>query len=143
MKVFNLGLQNTLVYRWNFFIRLLMSFLPLLGLVYFWQAIYAARGGESVNGYTYGDMIFYFLMVNLVQALTMPLDDEWQISNEIKDGQLNQFLLKPIDYFVYRALLFASNRVVYTAVAFLPTLALFCFFSGNISPRPSTDRHGS
>ncbi len=132
-KVFNIGLQNTLVYRWNFFIRLLMSFLPLLGLVYFWRAIYAGRDGELINGYSYGDMIFYFMLVNLVQALTMPLDDEWQIATDIRDGQLNQFLLKPLDYFGYRVLLFVSNRAVYTVVAAIPTLVLFIYFRGYVS----------
>lgn len=133
LKVFNIGIQNTLVYRWNFFIRLLMSFLPLLGLVYFWRAIYTARGDALINGYSYGDMIFYFMLVNLVQALTMPLDDEWQIATDIRDGQLNQFLLKPIDYFTYRVLLFMSNRLVYTVIAILPTLALFIYFREYVS----------
>ncbi|MDX2226970.1 MAG: ABC-2 family transporter protein [Verrucomicrobiae bacterium] len=133
LKIFTLGLQNTFVYRWNFLMRLCMSFIPLLGLVYFWGAVYEGRGGVSINGYSYGEMIFYFLLVNLTQALTMPLDDEWQIANEIRDGQLSQHLLKPFNYMGYRILLFVSNRMVYTLIALGPTTLIFLYFHRYLS----------
>lgn len=67
-KVFDIGLQNTFVYRWNFLLRALFSVVPLLGTVFIWRAIFEERGA-SIGGYDYGAMIFYFLLTILVDNL--------------------------------------------------------------------------
>jgi ABC-2 type transport system permease protein len=53
-------------------------------------------------------------------------EDDWQIAGDIKDGNISQFLVKPIDYLSYRLCLFFSGRMIYMAVAAVP-LALFFF----------------
>src|SRR6266480_520452 len=45
VSVFNLGLQNTFVYRWNYFLRALFALIPLAGTVFLWRAIFKERGG--------------------------------------------------------------------------------------------------
>jgi len=69
-------------------------------------------------------MVSYYLLMTLVDALTAVNEDDWQIAADIKDGNISQFLLKPIDYLWYRLCLFLSGRVTYVAVAAIP-LALF------------------
>ena len=69
-------------------------------------------------------MISYYLLVTVVDALTAVNEDDWQIAADIKDGNISQFLLKPIDYLGYRLCLFFSGRLAYLAVAAIP-LALF------------------
>src|SRR4030095_4987083 len=53
-------------------------------------------------------------------------EDDWQIAADIKDGNISQFLLKPIDYLTYRLCLFGAGRVIFTAVA-RGAVALFIF----------------
>ena len=65
-------------------------------------------------------MISYYLIVTIVDALTAVNEDDWQIAADIKDGNISQFLLKPIDYLVYRLCLFFSGRLTYIAVAAIP-----------------------
>ena len=67
-----------------------------------------------MGGYTLAEMISYYLVVNVVDALTAVTEDDWQIAADIKDGNISQFLLKPIDYLRYRLCLFAAGRMVYT-----------------------------
>jgi ABC-2 type transport system permease protein len=69
-------------------------------------------------------MISYYLLVTIVDALTAVNEDDWQIAADIKDGNISQFLLKPIDYLVYRLCLFLSGRFTYIAVTAIP-LVLF------------------
>jgi ABC-2 type transport system permease protein len=69
-------------------------------------------------------MISYYLLVTIVDALTAVNEDDWQIAADIKDGNISQFLLKPIDYLAYRLCLFFSGRITYLAVAVIP-LAVF------------------
>ena len=45
VSVFNIGLQNTFVYRWNYFLRALFGLIPLAGTVFLWRAIFQERGG--------------------------------------------------------------------------------------------------
>ena len=65
--------------------------------------------------------------MTIVDALTGVAEDDWQIAADIKDGNISQFMLKPIDYLTYRLCLFGAGRLIYTAVAFVP-VALFIFF---------------
>jgi ABC-2 type transport system permease protein len=71
-------------------------------------------------------MISYYLLTTVVDALTAVNEDDWQIAADIKDGQISQFLLKPIDYLLYRLCLFVSGRITYLAVATVP-LVIFIF----------------
>src|SRR5207248_880798 len=123
--VINIGIQNTLVYRVNFLFRAVFGLIPLMATIFLWRAIYAGKeAGDEVAGYTLAQMTSYYLLVTIVDALTAVSDDDWQIAADIKDGNISQFLIKPIDYLSYRLCLFGAGRLIYTAVAFLP-VALF------------------
>lgn len=126
-SVFTTGLQNTFVYRWNFLLRSLFGLVPLAGTVFIWRALFESRG-EDIRGYDFGQMIYYFLVVLLVDNLVTPTDDEWQIAAEIRDGQINNFLSKPVDYLSYRASLFLSSRLLYTVVTLPAILGVFIWF---------------
>src|SRR5438128_9050312 len=126
--VINIGIQNTLVYRVNFLFRATFALIPLAAVLFLWRAIYAGKqGGGEVAGYTLAQMTSYYLLVTIVDALTAVNEDDWQIAADIKDGNISQFLLKPIDYLTYRLCLFFSGRITYLAVAAVP-LALFVFW---------------
>src|SRR3982075_4405227 len=126
ISVFNLGLQNTFVYRWNYFLRPVFGLIPLAGTVFLWRAIFHERGG-GLHGYDYGSMIYYYLLTLLVSNLVMPTEDEWQIAGDIREGQINSFLTKPMSYLAYRFSIFLSGRLVFTAVT-LPPIALIFFW---------------
>jgi ABC-2 type transport system permease protein len=126
LSVFNIGLQNTFVYRWNYFLRALFGIIPLAGTVFLWRAVFKEKGG-SLQGYDYGLMIYYYLLTILVSNLVTPTEDEWQIAADIREGQINSFLTKPMSYLAYRLSIFLSGRLVYTAVT-LPPIALIFFW---------------
>lgn len=123
--VINVGIQNNLTYRFNFLTRTLFGFIPLTAVIMMWRTIYADKGdGATVATYTLAQMISYYLMVAVVDALTAVNEDDWQIAADIKDGNISQFLLKPVDYLTFRLCLFLSGRLTYLAVAVIP-LGLF------------------
>src|SRR5437763_14880045 len=135
LTVFNLGLQNTFVYRWNYFMRATFGLIPLAGTVFLWRAIFKEPGG-GMHGYTYGSMIYYYLFTIVVSNLVTPTEDEWQIAGQIRDGQINSFLLKPVDHLAYRLCLFVSGRLVFTAVT-IPPIALILFYFRDYLAWPS------
>ncbi|MGO8764146.1 MAG: ABC transporter permease [Limisphaerales bacterium] len=132
-QVIGIGIQNNLTYRFNYLTRTLFSFIPLFAMLSLWQKIYA--GGSSTHGgWTKGEMIFYYLMVAVMDVFTAVNEDDWQIAADIREGAISQFLLKPIDYLWYRMCLFFSGRVAFVMMAAAP-LALFIFcFRGYVLP---------
>ena len=127
LKVFDIGLQNTFVYRWNFFLRSLFGLFPLVGTVFIWGAIFEAKGG-GINNFDYAAVVYYFLLVLVLDSLITPGDDEWQVATDIRDGQMNSFLVKPMNYLVYRVALFVSNRLLYSVVTLPVVILVFVVF---------------
>ena len=126
--VINIGIQNNLTYRFNFLARSLFGLIPLTAVVLLWRTIYTTKGaGSVISSYTLAEMISYYLLVTVVDALTAVNEDDWQIAADIKDGNISQFLLKPVDYLWFRLCLFVAGRITYLAIAVLP-LALFFFW---------------
>src|SRR5580765_5550076 len=122
--VINIGIQNTLVYRVNFLFRSVFGLIPLTATIMLWRAIYEGKPPDAkVSEYTLAQMISYYLLVTIVDALTAVTEDDWQIAADIKDGNISQFLLKPIDYLTYRLCLFGAGRLIYTTVACVPVAA--------------------
>jgi ABC-2 type transport system permease protein len=117
--VINIGIQNVLTYRVNFLVRCLFGLIPLTAMLSIWRTIYDGKHGD-IGGYTLAQMISYYLVVTIVDALTAVNEDDWQIAADIKDGHISQFLLKPINYLGYRLCLFLSGRLIYTVVACVP-----------------------
>src|SRR5438067_10971490 len=135
--VINIGIQNTLVYRVNFLFRAVFGLIPLTATIFLWRTIYAGKeAGAEVAGYSLSQMTSYYLIVTSVDALTAVNEDDWQIAADIKDGNISQFLLKPIDYLSYRLCLFGAGRLMYTAVAFLP-VTLFIVYQRNVFVLPA------
>src|SRR5580765_2777919 len=127
LVVFNLGLQNTFVYRWNYFLRAVFGLIPLAGTVFLWRAVFNEPGG-GMHGYSYGSMIYYYLLTIVVSNLVTPTEDEWQIASDIREGQINSFLTKPLSYLAYRFSIFLSGRLVYTLVTIPPIALILLYF---------------
>ena len=128
--VIGIGIQNNLTYRSNYLTRTLFSFIPLFAMLSLWRTIYAGQGraGTALSGYTQAQMIFYYLLVAVVDVLTAVNEDDWQIAADIREGNISQFLLKPIDYLWYRLCLFFSGRIAFIAMACVPlAIFIFCF----------------
>ena len=140
ITVFNLGLQNTFVYRWNYFLRALFGLIPLAGTVFLWRAIFRERGG-SLHGYDYGSMIHYYLLTILVSNLVTPTEDDWQIAADIREGQINSFLTKPVNYLGYRFSIFLSGRLVFTAVTIVPIAVIFFYFRSYLALPSNTSTY--
>jgi ABC-2 type transport system permease protein len=136
LHVINIGMQNNLAYRVNFLARALFGLIPLLAMLYLWQTIYEKKGdGALIGGFTLTEMISYYLVVQIVDALTAVNEDDWAIASDIKDGLISQFLLKPVNYMWYRFCLFLSGRITYIGVASIPLcLFIVCFHKYFILP---------
>lgn len=134
--VIGIGIQNNLTYRFNYLTRTLFSFIPLFAMLSLWRTIYTSHGdGHALSGYTEAQMIFYYMMVAIVDVMTAVNEDDWQIAADIREGNISQFLLKPVDYLWYRLCLFFSGRITFVMMAGLPlAIFIFCFRNYFVPP---------
>ena len=115
-KLFDISLQNTVVYRWNFILRTLFDVVPLLGHGVICGAPCSALRNQPVAGYDFGSMVFYFLLTLLASNLITPADDEWQIAADIREGQLNALLSQTgqLPWLSHQSS-FVGNRAIHSA----------------------------
>jgi len=134
--VINIGIQNNLTYRFNFLARSLFGLIPLTAVIYLWRTIYAGKSaGAVISSYNLTEMISYYLLATVVDALTAVNEDDWQIAADIREGNISQFLLKPVDYLWYRLCLFFSGRIAYISMACIPlAIFIFCFRNYFVPP---------
>jgi ABC-2 type transport system permease protein len=117
---FLVGLQSNLVYRWNFAIRSSFSLFHLMVVFILWSAAY--QGKTTVGGFNLPETMTYFITMLVMQFFISASNEDYQISEEIRNGLINQFLLKPINYFLYRFSIFGAARLVAGALALIPVL---------------------
>ncbi len=117
-QVFLTGLQTSLVYRWTFAVRSLFSLVHLLYVFVLWGAAYVGR--EQIGGFPLSATLGYFTVLLVLQFFLSAQSDDYEISEEIRNGLINQFLTKPINYLGYRFSLYLSARCVAGGLALLP-----------------------
>jgi ABC-2 type transport system permease protein len=115
---FLIGLQSNIVYRWNFGIRGLFSLFHLAFVFILWGAAYS--GQTHIGGFDLNQTLTYFIVILMMQFFIGAFNEDYQISEDIRNGLINQFLLKPINYYLYRFSIFIAARLVSGLLIFLP-----------------------
>jgi ABC-2 type transport system permease protein len=131
-KAYLLGLQSSMEYRLNFLLGLISFIFPLTIQVFLWSGIFNNSPGDTVYGYTYPQMISYAVFAALVSRLVSG-GLEWEVLEDIKNGGLSKFLVKPIGYMQYRIFCFlgqkSANSIIIYIIVFI-LLFLFYFIWG-------------
>jgi len=130
-QTFLTGLQSNLVYRVNFAVRGFFSLFHLAAVVILWSAAFAGR--TDLGGFSLAQTITYFVTLLILQFFISAFNEDYQISEEIRNGLINQFLLKPINYFAYRFSIFIAARLVSGALVIVPLLVAFPVLKDYIS----------
>ena len=113
--IFGMGMQKAMAYRADFFLSLASCIFPIIMQAYLWTALYAA-GAADTNGYTYEQMILYTLLAGITSRI-VATGFENDVAQDIKDGGLNKYLVKPVNYGSYCFAQFAGSKAA--AVGFL------------------------
>lgn len=108
-------LKKIFSYRAEFWIGFLGSILSQFGVAFFlWKAIFAARGADTLEGFTFGGLMLYYLMVPLVERVVNGQEMGF-MSHEIYDGSLTRYLLYPVSYFRVKYSAKLAQATVYLA----------------------------
>jgi ABC-2 type transport system permease protein len=119
-----------------------MRFLPIVTQIFLWSAVFGAidQAGRSssVAGYSYQDMIAYYLLTMITRAFSSMPGLASGIARDIRDGTVKKYLVQPIDMIAFLLLYRVAHKSVYYVVALAPFALVFylCrgFFAGWPSP---------
>lgn len=102
MNKYLLVIQNTwfeiVTYRLNFAMWRIRTVLQLLSVYYLWSAL--ATQGNTVFGYTYSQILTYILGTSFIGSIIFATRTQ-EIGDNINNGDLSIFLIRPINYFGY------------------------------------------
>jgi ABC-2 type transport system permease protein len=136
--ILRISIEERLVYRGDFALGTLMRFLPLVTQVFFWGAIFDAvenaTGRTTIAGYSYREMIAYYLLTQISRAFSSMPGLATNIALQIRNGEIKKFLIQPVDLIGFLLLGRVAHKLVYYVVAIGPFALVFylCrgFFSG-------------
>ncbi len=145
--IFKISVEERLVYRGDFALGTLMRFLPVVTQIFLWGAVFSAvnvasGGDKQIAGYTYHNMIAYYLLTSISRAFSSMPGLASGIARDIRDGTVKKFLIQPIDMIGFLLLNRIAHKLVYFSVAIGPFALVFylCrgFFSGWPAPQIMT-----
>lgn len=135
--ILRISLEERLAYRGDFWLGTLMRFLPIVTQVFLWGAVFAGIGavgntvaGGQVAGYTYGDMVAYYLLAMTARAFSSMPGLASGIARQIRNGEIKKFLTQPVDLVGFMFLMRVAHKLVYYWVAVIPFAIAFFLFRG-------------
>jgi ABC-2 type transport system permease protein len=139
--VLRIAVEERLIYRADFALGTLMRFLPLVTQIFLWGAVFAAmrqtrQPSQQVAGYSYHDVIAYYLLTIIGRAFSSMPGLASGIARDIRDGTVKKYLVQPIDMLGFLLLTRVAHKLVYYTVAAGPFVLVFYLSRGYFSGWP-------
>lgn len=96
--VFQNSLYEYLAYRLNFILWRIRILFFILMNYFLWEAV--SSSGNKIFGYSQSQILTYVLLTIFLNGIVFSTQTV-RVAEEIQRGDLNMFLLRPINYFVY------------------------------------------
>lgn len=132
VHVFKLSLLSSLEYKVDFFFSIFGAFLPIVIQYFMWRSIFEASGDTVVFGYTFPQMFMYTVFSAMISKI-ISSGIQFEISNDIKHGQLSSFLYRPASYTMYKISAYLGGKAVYLIISFLIIYTVLVAFKIDIA----------
>jgi ABC-2 type transport system permease protein len=123
LAVLRIGLSNSLEYRANFIMNNIVGlFVGAIVNIYLWKSVYQSTRNLTIGSMNMNDMLAYIALAALCARITQTGRTERNASEDIRSGDLNKYLLKPISHAVYTLVSAMSERI--SSLVFILIIAL-------------------
>lgn len=96
-QIFKNSWSESFIYRLNFIMWRLRMVINILIVYFLWSSVTSSN--QTIFGYSQSTILTYILGVSLLRALVLS-SRTIDIANEINEGNLAYYLLKPINYYL-------------------------------------------
>ena len=137
---------DMMAYRFHILTWAIVTVFEVALMIFLWLAVYqSSEGGidASINGFTYKEMIVYVVMTTIFGFVTFGDETLWSINQDIRQGTIGNFLIKPISYrgkfiasnlggflmmsLVFGLPLYAGGLGVLIGIGYLPVVSVWDF----------------
>lgn len=133
LGIFKTSIKNSIAYRFEMMVTVLVAPASILITYFLWKAIFAYSNTNSIGGFTFTQLITYFIMSWLIGIITWTnISDDMR--QAIRHGKIAKELLKPMNYILFSFTSDIGNRIFAILVEILPiTLIGLIFFNFQFS----------
>lgn len=119
------GIEERLVYRGDFVFSTLVRFLPIVTQVFLWNSIFSGDTTRRMQGYSYPDMVAYYLLVMLARAFSSMPGLATGIAQSVVNGSVRKYLIQPVDMLEHLFWHRVAHKLVYYVIAGAPFALVF------------------
>lgn len=123
--IFKISWQNSIEYRADFFAHVALGLISLAVTTLIFKAVFSQV--QNLAGYTFSTMFSYLVMTKILHFSTRGNTSRY-IGDEIKEGKLSMYLVKPISYLRYWLASFLADRLFEIVIRFSFLILFFIFF---------------
>lgn len=129
LSILKVGWLDAIEYRTEFFVSVLGWGIRIFIAVYLWLAVAEAKGG-NIGGYSFYDIMIYFFIIQIISSFVFSRIS-FDITLDIYRGDFANYMLKPMNYLIFRMVREMSKNAFRTIMGMLifGTL-MFIFFDG-------------
>lgn len=122
------GFKDAVAYRIEFLFEILGSaFVPAAIQWVLWYALFKIGGATSVSGMGYGDLVAY-TMTSLVFSQVRGGDNDFELQEMIRSGQLSNYLLRPVGVVEFVYVRGVAPKILISGICLLVGSAVGLFF---------------
>jgi ABC-2 type transport system permease protein len=126
--IFKMGLSDAIEYRFNFFTQVLLWYFPLVIQILLWSVVYKSFRNSTIAGYSLNGMITYYFIVMIVNELVKTEGIEWSVISDIRDGNLQRYLIQPIDFLTFKLVYVFSKKLLVIVCIIINLIPMTLFF---------------
>lgn len=127
-KVFSLGWQEQMEYRINNLMESLIGIISFMVLYFLWSSVYRSNHGQPIAGLGFKEMLTYILLAKFWDWVIDPSSEvDNQVPEDIRNGGLNRFLIRPISDRLYRFSRYLAHKILYGLMRIGPVIILIIF----------------
>lgn len=125
LSLFNISLQQEFAYRLNFIMWRARNVIQILLVFFLWDSVFSSPD-RVVFGYDRTKILTYVFGILIVKAFVLSARAV-DVAGEVSNGDLNNYLVKPIDYFKYWFTRDVSSKVLNFIFAIVEIILLYIF----------------
>ncbi len=123
-RSFRLEMSKAIEYRGSLFGWAILGGAPLLASYVILKAIYSSDRVDTIGGYEFSTFVTYQMLAHLAFQVMTGWSVVQTVTQEIRNGEMNRYLIRPVPYGLFRAVAFCGYNTVFLALLLVPTVAV-------------------
>lgn len=140
VQVLKLNLQTSFMYKGNFILTSLMDVFRVIAEIAFWKVLFSSIPVSEINGLNFNSIVTYYIFMFIIGSFTNASGIGYKVANDIKDGALNNLLVRPIHYIGYCFTELLSQKLLNLIIAMLMFIPVIILRFGDLHVRISSEQ---